>query len=129
MTTPPSGNDPYQAYGQPPPPQQPYGYGFPPAPPATNGMAIASLVVSILSLTACLGVTGFIGAILGHISKRQIKDTNEQGGGLATAGIIIGWLGTALFLIGVGLFLALIVWAENSIEDCSWDANGDWTCY
>lgn len=132
MTTPPPpGNDPYQPDQ---PPYQPYGaYGQPvqsfgyPAPPSTNGMAIASLVVSIISLTACLGATGIIGAILGHVAKGQIRERNEQGGGLATAGIIIGWAGFALFLAGVGLFIALGVWAENSL-DCYTDSNGNVHC-
>ncbi|GAA1535763.1 DUF4190 domain-containing protein [Nocardioides humi] len=130
MTTPPSGNDPYQPYGQ--PPNQPYGqpaapYGYTP-PPATNGMAIASLVVSIVSLVVCAGFTGFIGAILGHVAKSQMKRTNEQGGGLALAGIIVGWLGFALFIVGAVLFVALVVWAENSIDDCYTDSDGYFTC-
>lgn len=133
MTTPPPGNDPYQPYGQPSGPQygqygqpvSPYGY---PATPTTNGMAIASLVVSIISLTACLGATGIVGAILGHVAKGQIRQRNDQGGGLATAGIIIGWIGFALFLLGLAAVIALGVWAENTVDDCYTDSSGYLQC-
>lgn len=146
MTTPPPGNDPYQPYGQPagqqpdqpgqygqpgqPGPygqygQQPYGY---PATPATNGMAIASLVVSIISVTACLGATGIVGAILGHVAKGQIRQRNDQGGGLATAGIIIGWISFGLFLAGVATLIALGVWAESTVDDCYTDSSGYLQC-
>lgn len=156
MTTPPPGNDPYQPYGQPagqpygqpggqpgqpnqphqpgqpyPPygaygqPVQPYGY---PAPPSTNGMAIASLVVSIVSVVACAGFTGFIGAILGHVARGQIKRSNEQGAGLALGGIIVGWVGFALFIAMIVLFIALGVWAESTVDDCYTDSSGTFRC-
>ncbi|TQK71032.1 MULTISPECIES: DUF4190 domain-containing protein [unclassified Nocardioides] len=140
MTTPPPENDPYQPYGQPSgqygqpygQPAQPYGqpvapYGYPPT-PTTNGLAIASLVVSIISLTACLGATGIVGAILGHIAKGQIRQRNDQGGGLATAGIIIGWIGFALFLLGVAAVIVLGVWAESSVDDCYTHSDGVYRC-
>jgi len=134
MTTPPSGNDPYQPYGQPQAPygQAPYGqpaqpYGYP-TPPTTNGLAIASLVVSVISLTACLGATGIIGAILGHVAKSQIRQRNDQGGGLALAGIIVGWVGFALFLLGVGALIALGVWAESNVDDCYTRSDGVYRC-
>lgn len=140
MTTPPPENDPYQPYGQPSgqygqpygQPAQPYGqpvapYGYPPT-PTTNGLAIASLVVSIISLTACLGATGIVGAILGHVAKGQIRQRNDQGGGLATAGIIIGWIGFALFLLGVAAMIALGVWAESSVDDCYTHSDGVYRC-
>lgn len=137
MTTPPPGNDPYQPYGQPsgqygPPPGQPYGQPTQPfgyaAPPSTNGMAIASLVVSVVSLVVCAGFTGFVGAILGHVAKGQIKRTHEQGGGLALAGIIVGWVGFALFIAIVALVIGLGVWAENTVDDCYTDSDGYFQC-
>ena len=134
MTTPPPGNDPYQPYGQPSGQygQQPYGqpvppYGYP-ATPSTNGMAIASLVTSIISLTACLGATGIIGAILGHVAKGQIRQRNEQGGGMATAGIIIGWIGFGLFLLGLAAIIVFGVWAENTVDDCYTHSDGIYRC-
>ena len=51
----------------------------------TNGLAIASLVLSIL------GCTALVGAILGHVALGQIKRTGQGGRGLAVAGVAIGW--------------------------------------
>ena len=48
-----------------------------------NGMAIASLVLSVVGLS-------LIGVILGHIALSQIKRTGEQGYVLALIGVILG---------------------------------------
>ncbi|MEY4398376.1 MAG: hypothetical protein RLZ53_952 [Actinomycetota bacterium] len=57
--------------------------------PKTNGLAIASLVTSLVCF-------GFIGLILGIVAKNQIKNSKgtQTGDGLATAGIIIGAIST-----------------------------------
>ena len=57
-----------------------------------NGLAIASLILSILGFS-------IVGAILGHVALSQIKRTNEAGSGLAIAGIILGWVSFAGFLL------------------------------
>ncbi len=97
------------------------GYTTPgmPVGPKNNGLAIASLVVSLAGvlLLACYGgggLVGLVGAILGHVAKRQIAQRGEGGGGMATAGIIIGWIVLALgVLILVGIII-FIVWAANN---------------
>jgi uncharacterized protein DUF4190 len=106
-----------------------YGYGYPPqpgpyypvyAPPAkTNGMAIASLAVSIVSvgLLACYGVgglVGVVGAILGHVARRQINSRGEGGSGMALAGIIVGWVVFGLGVILVGLLVYFISTTLNA---------------
>jgi hypothetical protein len=74
----------------------------PPVRVGTNGMAIASLVCS---LVGC-GVGSAVGVGLGHAAKRQIQRTGESGDGLATAGLVLGYLGIAAIglLILVGVF-------------------------
>jgi hypothetical protein len=67
----------------------------------TNGLATASLVTSIVSVSLCAGAFGFVGALMGHSARRQIRTSGEGGDGLATAGIVVGWIGFALFLLGV----------------------------
>ena len=57
-----------------------------------NGLAIASLILSILGFS-------IVGAILGHVALSQIKRTNEAGSWLAIAGIILGWVSFAGFLL------------------------------
>jgi hypothetical protein len=86
------------------------GYGQPPvqyvvARP-TNGLAIAALICALVGLAP-------VGAILGHVARRQIKQTGEQGDGMALAGIIVGWILTGVGIIFCGLYIALIGWAIN----------------
>jgi Domain of unknown function (DUF4190) len=114
---PPAGPQGYgQAYGQPGYAQQPYGqpgyapqpYGQPgygqaaPAygPPVgyapqwtrpTNTMAILALVMAFVFAPA--------GIVLGVIARKQIRQTGEQGDGLALAGIIVGGIATAFFVL------------------------------
>lgn len=76
----------------------------PARPPSTNALAIASLILSLLS-PATMGMIGPVGAILGHVARRQIQERGEAGYGLATAGIIIGWAAFAVMCCaGVALF-------------------------
>lgn len=77
------------------------------APPAsqtgpTDGLAIAALVLSIVGLPACL-VGSVVGLVLGYVSRKQISESRgtKGGAGLATASIVIGWVGIGLAL-GIG---------------------------
>lgn len=85
-------------------PAQYPGYGPPPQ-SSTNGMAIASLVVSLIGLFICGGLLCPLGAIFGHVAKGQISRTGESGEGLALAGLIIGWVGTGLVLIPLAIII------------------------
>lgn len=75
-------------------------------PRTTNGKALASLVLGILWLW---GVGSIIALVLGYGARREIARSRgaEDGSGLATAGIVLGWIGLA----GVLLFL-LMLWAS-----------------
>jgi hypothetical protein len=114
--------------GQPVSPQSaaPYGgYGYPaysgvPASPATNGMAIAALICSLVGFATC--ITFPVGAILGHIARRQIRERGEGGDGMALAGIIVGWIGTVLFGGLIVLYIVLIVVAVGASN-----TNGDFS--
>lgn len=77
---------------QPAPYGQPDPYGRRP----TNTLAVLALVFAFL--IAPLGI------VFGHIARGQIKRTGEEGDGLALAGLIIGYIFTALGI------LAVIVW-------------------
>ncbi|MEU7821322.1 DUF4190 domain-containing protein [Catellatospora sp. NPDC049133] len=105
--------DPYAApqpqYGQAPYGQQPYG-GYPP-PRQQNSMALVALILSLVGLMTW--ITAPIGAIIGHSAMKQIRQTGEDGEGMAKAAIIVGWIITGLGIVGClcafGLpFLAMI---------------------
>ncbi|CAM04039.1 uncharacterized protein DUF4190 [Saccharopolyspora erythraea NRRL 2338] len=82
-----------------------------PPEPRGNGLAIASLCVSVAGLVTCFGAVllGLIGAILGHIALRSIdRDPGHyRNRGVALAGVIVGWI--AFVLMGIGSFLFFFV--------------------
>jgi Domain of unknown function (DUF4190) len=118
---PPASAPQYPQYQQPsqyPPPGQQYpgaqpGYGAPPPPGGTtNTMAIISLVLSLAGLV--VGITAPVGAVLGHVARKQIKERDEQGDGLALAGIIVGWILTGFMVLGCCGILALALTADSA---------------
>ncbi len=82
------------------PAQAPY---YPPARQTTNGLAVGSLVCALLGIS-------LPAVIMGHVARRQIRDRNEGGDGLAIAGLVIGWLGMAFYAL---MFIAAIVAAGS----------------
>lgn len=91
----------YQQYQQ-------YPYG---AQGGTNGMAIAALICGVLQVFFWF-LTGVPAVILGHMARRQIRQTGEQGDGLALAGLILGYIGLAL----TGLLVIIIVIAAVTVS-------------
>ena len=57
----------------------------------TNTMAILALVLAFVFAPA--------GLILGIVARKQIRQTGEDGDGLALAGIIVGGIVTAFFVL------------------------------
>ena len=85
-----------QGGGYPPPPGgYPPGGGYPGYKPPGNGMAIASMVMGILSLVFWLVVLGYVifaplGIIFGIVAKKQ-----GYPGGMATAGLVMSIISIA----------------------------------
>ena len=89
---------------------------------AGSGLAIASFVTSLALILLSAGFLSFIGSILGHVSLSKLRKAgSNQNRGLAVAGVIIGWVSTALawiFLIG---FIALIAGAVSTLDSSWWE--------
>jgi len=89
---------------------------------AGSGLAIGSFVTSLALVFLSAGFLSFIGAILGHVSLSKLKKAGStENRGLAVAGVIIGWVSTALawiFLIG---FISLVVGAASTLDSSWWD--------
>ncbi|MGH3967009.1 MAG: DUF4190 domain-containing protein [Mycobacterium sp.] len=80
-------------------PQQPgYQQWQGPPPRSTNGTAVAALICAFLFPP--------LGIILGHVARSQIKRTGEEGGGLALAALILGYIWAAIML---AIFIVLLV--------------------
>ena len=98
-------------YGPPPQPS-PSGYGPPNygqpyyggqniQPRTTNGLAIAALVLGILWIW-WLG--SILALIFGYVARKQIRERNQSGDGMAIAGIVLGWIGIGTLLLFMGLW-------------------------
>jgi hypothetical protein len=130
MTTP----DPYsQPQPQEPPPPQyqppvppPYGpypppYGYPYVPPRpTNGLAIAAMICGIVGVCSPIGI---LALIFGNIAKRQIRESGEQGDGMATAGVVLGWIGVAATIVWIAYYIIMFAFLGTAYNELE---NGDW---
>jgi hypothetical protein len=92
------------------------------------GIAIASFVLSLLGIaTWC--VTGIPGIILGYKARKKIDSDPlaYTGRGLAVAGIVIGWVTTALFAITATAIIVLLNFM--SFKPKAYDASAQWAGY
>jgi uncharacterized membrane protein len=64
---------------------------YAPAGPRTNVLAIVGFILAFL--------VSVVGIILSFIALSQIKKTGEGGHGLALAGVIIGFVVTAIYIV------------------------------
>lgn len=89
-----------------PAPQQ----GYPPAAPQSSTTAMISLIASILGLTLFPTIGSIIGLVLGYMARNEIRaNPGMQGDGLATAGIILGWVGIGLLVLGLCIFVTIFI--------------------
>lgn len=68
--------------------------------PQTNSLAIVALVLGFVLPLAAIPV--------GHISRAQIRRSGEQGDGLALTGLVLGYLGLVVAVLGVVLVVAVV---------------------
>ncbi len=61
-------------------------------PPGTNSMAIASMVLGVAEFFTA-GLTAIPAVICGHIARRQMRQSAQRGDGLATSGLVLGYMG------------------------------------
>ena len=85
---------------------------YQPAPSGTNSMAIASMVLGVAEFFTA-GLTAIPAVICGHIARRQMKLTSQSGDGLATSGLVLGYMAIifwsvliAASLVGVAISIA-----------------------
>ena len=84
----------------------------PPPSGGTNSMAIASMVLGVAEFFTA-GLTAIPAVVCGHIARRQMKQTAERGDGLATSGLVLGYMAIifwsvliAASLVGVAISIA-----------------------
>jgi hypothetical protein len=74
---------------------------------ATSGYAIASLVLGIAGVSVAPLVGSILAVAFGKKAQDEIRRGAADGEGLATAGIVLGWVGIALLAVAI---LPLLLW-------------------
>jgi hypothetical protein len=81
-------------------------------PTGTNSMAVASMVLGVAEFFT-MGLTAIPAVICGHIARRQMRMTQQRGEGLATSGLVLGYMAIifwavliAASLVGVAISIA-----------------------
>jgi len=91
-----------------------------PAAPKTPGLAIASLVLGIISL---LGAAVFIlptilAIVFGHVAYARIqKDRGLTGAGLAVAGFVLGYVSIFFAIFWLGMLAAMAIPAFEKVRE------------
>lgn len=72
-----------------------------------HGMAVASLILGILSIVPLGLIAGLPAIILGHLAYRRSRRAPEQfaGGGMAVAGFVMGYVSILTTFVLLGLLL------------------------
>lgn len=75
-----------------------------------SNLAVVSLISGILGLTVLPLVGSVIALVTGYMAKREIQESAGTlgGEGLATAGLVMGWLSIGLAIVGICLAGAII---------------------
>jgi hypothetical protein len=72
-------------------------------------MAILSLVLAFVLAPA--------GIVLGVIARKQIRQTGEEGDGLALAGIIVGAIITAIWVLVIIFWIIALATISSSVDE------------
>jgi hypothetical protein len=74
-------------------------------PTSTNSLARASMILGVAEFFS-MGLTAVPAVICGHVAKREMRETGQRGDGLATAGLVLGYM--AIIFWGVLIVLAVL---------------------
>ena len=90
---------------------QPPTYLPPAAPLPTSGTAIASLIFGILGFTVAPILGGIIAVLTGYAARKDTRAVppRASGDGLATAGIVMGYIQLGIAAIGLCCLLIYLI--------------------
>ena len=92
---------------------QPYINDQPPSAPflPTSSLAVISLVSGILGFTMLPVLGGIAALITGYMARKETRSAPPaaSGDGMATAGIVMGYVQIGLAVVGVCCFVAYLV--------------------
>jgi hypothetical protein len=101
--------------------QTPWPGGALPQEPPTSGKAIAALILGITGLIVCPVICSILALVFGYQGRAEIEGSGGAvgGRGLATAGIVRGWVGIALGILLVGLIVLGLAVGDTTTSDFS----------
>ena len=72
----------------------------------SSTLALVSLIAGILGWTLAPFIGSLVAVITGHMARKELRlNPAMEGGGLATAGLILGWIGLVFWILGILLFV------------------------
>ncbi len=83
----------------------------------SSTLATVSLIAAILGFTFLPGIGGIVALITGYMARNETRSIppKASGDGMATAGIVMGWVQVGLMVVGIccaivyfGFFAAMI---------------------
>jgi hypothetical protein len=79
----------------------------PKAQPQTSGKAIAALILGICGIVV-FPLIGVVALFVGYGAREEIRrEPGLAGDGMATAGIVLGWVSVAIVILGILLLIAI----------------------
>ncbi|MDZ7733745.1 MAG: DUF4190 domain-containing protein [Acidimicrobiia bacterium] len=113
--------------GSSPPGHSPSPYPYPPQPTRrTNTLAVISFVLGLVGLTGFCLLTGIPALILGYKATAASSGDAagaEDGEGLATAGIVLGWISTVVSVLIIAFFVAMMAFGIAVSDDLETECN------
>ena len=84
----------------------------------SSTLAIVSLVSAILGFTFVPVIGGIVALVTGYLARQETRSLppRASGDGMATAGIVMGWIQLGLLVVGFCCAIAFFVmtWAVSS---------------
>ncbi len=99
-------------------PQQPQGFGgYTPAPLPTSTMAIISLIAGIAGFFLLPVIASIAAIITGNMARGETRANppTASGDGLATAGIVMGWIQIGMTVVSICCVIAYFVFIVGAI--------------
>ena len=90
-----------------PPPPRP---AVPQTVPRSPAVAIWSLILAVLSFTCGWLFTAIPAVICGHVARSKIRKSGGAlgGRGIATGGLVVGYMALVLGIMGIRLLISMI---------------------
>jgi len=98
-------------YPAPPPIPYPTQSALPIAP--RNGLGMAALVIAIVGLLSCFTIVGGVilgiaAVVMGFIGQGRVKRGEADNGGVALAGVVLGFLSIVAGLVFIPIYVYLV---------------------